>query len=569
MHKNDQENPTVPQPEGDDALFQALSQSKKQRRHKRIRTAAIIAGVLVVALVLGVTTLRRRVREQFALSDGEVLSAQVQRGTISTLVSGSGMLENVDSEVVSAPAGVEVTEILVQFGDTVAEGDLLATVDMAGLRSAMSSLQDTLNDLDDDISAAEGDRVSSSITAGVSGRVKILYAQEEDRVTDVMVENGALAVLSLDGYMAVDVETDALAEGDTVVVELSDGTQEDGVVESVVGGTATVLITDNGPLYGDCVTVMTEDGSKVGEGSLYIHSPLAVTGYAGTVSRVNVKENQSVSASSSLFTLTDTSTSANYDALLQTRRETEEDLLELLEIQNRGGLPSPISGSVYSVADLDETETGGEEAVELITLAPDAQMSVTISVDEGDILSLAVGQEADITVSSISDDVLPGTVTEIDKTASDGTYTAVITLDKAEGMLPGMTASVDVRIEGVDDALLIPVEALHQTSTGYYVYTSYDEETQEYGGQVDVVPGLTNSTYAEIKSGLEEGDTVYYSESVSFFGSFGGGRNFQNGSGQMPADFAESGMSSGQRPDAIGGEAMPQRPAGEMPGGRE
>lgn len=569
MRKNDQEKPTVPQPEGDDALFQALSQSKKQRRRKRIRTAAIIAGVLVVALVLGVTTLRRRVREQFALSDGEVLSAQVQRGTISTLVSGSGMLENVDSEVVSAPAGVEVTEILVQFGDTVAEGDLLATVDMAGLRSAMSSLQDTLNDLDDDISAAEGDRVSSSITAGVSGRVKLLYAQEDDRVTDVMVENGALAVLSLDGYMAVDVETDALAEGDTVLVTLSDGTQEDGVVESVVGGTATVLITDNGPQYGDSVTVMTEDGSKIGEGSLSIHSPLSVTGYAGTVSRVNVKENQSVSASTSLFTLTDTSTSANYDALLQTRRETEEDLLELLEIQNRGGLPAPISGSVYSVVDLDETETGGDTAVELITLAPDAQMSVTISVDEGDILSLAVGQEADITVSSISDDILPGTVTEIDKTASDGTYTAVITLDKVEGMLPGMTASVDVRIEGVDDALLIPVEALHQTSTGYYVYTSYDEETQEYGGQVDVVPGLTNSTYAEIKSGLEEGDTVYYSESFSFFESFGGGRNFQNGSGQMPADFAESGMSSGQRPDAIGGEAMPQRPAGEMPGGRE
>lgn len=351
-------------------------------------------------------------------------------------------------------------------------------------------------------------------------------------------------------------------------MELSDGTQEDGVVESVVGGTATVLITDNGPLYGDCVTVMTEDGSKVGEGSLYIHSPLAVTGYAGTVSRVNVKENQSVSASSSLFTLTDTSTSANYDALLQTRRETEEDLLELLEIQNRGGLPSPISGSVYSVADLDETETGGEEAVELITLAPDAQMSVTISVDEGDILSLAVGQEADITVSSINDDVLPGTVTEIDKTASDGTYTAVITLDKAEGMLPGMTASVDVRIEGVDDALLIPVEALHQTSTGYYVYTSYDEETQEYSGQVDVVPGLTNSTYAEIKSGLEEGDTVYYSESVSFFGSFGGGRNFQNGSGQMPVAIVEGDMGGGQRPDAGSGSAAPQMPGGGMSGSR-
>ena len=265
-----------------------------------------------------------------------------------------------------------------------------------------------------------------------------------------------------------------------------------------------------------------------------------------------------------MFTLTDTSTSANYDALLQTRKECQEELLELLQIQRYGGLTAPISGSVSAVADLEEDA----EVTDLVTLAPDVSMSVTISVDEGDILSLALDQTADVTVSSIGDQTLEGVVTEIDKTASDGTYTAVITLDKVEGMLAGMTANVDVRIEGVDDAILIPAEALHQTSTGYYVYTTYDEDTQEFGGKVDVVPGLSNSNYVEIKSGLAEGDTVYYSEEPSFFGGrgemgfavvsaedMGGGKRpqFSGESGGMPAaDFSSGG-----------------RPSGNMPGGRE
>ena len=163
-----------------------------------------------------------------------------------------------------------------------------------------------------------------------------------------------------------------------------------------------------------------------------------------------------------------------------------------------------------------------------------------------------------------------GTVTEIDKTASDGSYTAVVTLDKVEGMLPGMTAGVDIRIEGVDDALLIPAEALHQSSSGYYVYTGYDEDSGEFSGRTDVVPGLSNSSYVEIKSGLEEGDTVYYTESQSFFGSMGfggmGGQRGDFGGGERPTgDFGGGGsMPTG---DFGAGEAPSGGMGGGMPGG--
>ena len=559
---NKDKQTAMPDLQRDDVLFETLGKQKKEKKRKIIRTVVIILVILAVVLVAGVSILQRKVRQQFASSDEEVLSAAAERGTISTVVSGSGMLMNVDTEVVSAPAGVEVTEILVAYGDTVEKGDLLAVADMATVRTAMSTLQEEIDDLDDEISGAKGDTVSSYVSAGVTGRVKIIYGETDMLVEDAMVDHGGLAVLSLDGYMAVDIETETLQEGDSVIVVLSDGEEKTGTVEKTVGKTATVLVTDNGPEFEEAVTVKTEAGDAIGSGKLYIHNSLMITGYAGKIKTVNTQLNQQVFSSSTLFTLTDTSSSASYDALLRSRSEKEAVLLELLMIQRCGGLTAPISGSMYSVADLDagEEDTETEATTDIVTLSPDISMSITISVDESDILSLALDQTADVTVSSIGDEVLSGIVTEIDKTDASGAYTAVITLDKVEGMLPGMTASVDVRIEGVDDAILIPADALHQTSSGYYVYTAYDEESQEYGGRVDVVPGLSNDNFVEIKSGLNEGDVVYYTEDDPFANMFGG-MGFGNMHGGMP----NMGSNSSGMPD-FGGNGSGSRPGG-MPSG--
>ena len=98
-------------------------------------------------------------------------------------------------------------------------------------------------------------------------------------------------------------------------------------------------------------------------------------------------------------------------------------------------------------------------------------------------------------------------------------------------MLAGMSASATIKIDGVENALLIPVDALNRTSSGYYVYTECDEESGTLGGMVEVTAGISNSVYAEITSGLSEGDTVYYTEkedsAFSFAmpgGDFGGAR---------------------------------------------
>ncbi len=182
-------------------------------------------------------------------------------------------------------------------------------------------------------------------------------------------------------------------------------------------------------------------------------------------------------------------------------------------------------------------------------------MTVSISVDETDILSLELDQEATVTVDALDGEAVEAVVSQIDTTATSSggvtVYTVTVTLDKAENMLSGMSADVSIIIEGVDDALLIPSDALNQTSSTSYVYTSYDEETGELGGMVEVTTGLNNGSYVEITDGLDEGDTVYYfeNEDQSFgfgnMGSFGGmgSSGGMGGMGGFPGgDFSGGGM---------------------------
>ena len=307
------------EPKKDDALFEQLGKNKKRRRRKVIVTIVTVILILAVLLVGLVIYLRRTVRERFASGADQVQSYEVKTGTLSTVVSGSGTLAEDGLEAITVPEGVEVTKVLVKAGDTVAEGQILATVDAASVHTALASLQESLEALDKQISSAESDTVSASVTTRVAGRVKRIYAEKGQSVSDCMVEHGALALLSLDGYMAVTLQTDALAPGDAVTVIREDGTELDGSVERSAAGYATVLVTDDGPAPDEEVTVSLE-GTVLGSGKLSIHEPLSVTGYAGTVQTVLASENQRVYKGSSLFSLTDTSTSVTYDSLLRSRQ---------------------------------------------------------------------------------------------------------------------------------------------------------------------------------------------------------------------------------------------------------
>ena len=541
--------------ERDKELFDALRREKKRKKTRRIIIVAVIVAALALAIFFGVRAAKNKVNEAIGSmnSTAVVSEATVTTGSISTTVSGSGMLSDSDTTQIVLPKGVKLEKILVKAGETVKKGDDLATVDISSVMSAMSDTQAELDKLDEQLRTAANETVSSTITSGVNGRVKIVYAQKDDDVAACMTENSALCVISLDGYMALDIDAGSLAAGDAVTAVV-DGKTYKATVEKVQDGKAAILVPDNGPAYGATAEVQSADGTKLGEGTLYIHDPLRITGYAGVISRVNVAENQQVYANSTLFTLTDTAYTANYESILKTRREKEEDLLALINMYSAGAVTAPFDGSVSSIdysdkttsgtdtgsisydttysysgttysysgtTDTTDTTTDANGETKVLTLSSDTSMKLTVSVDETEILSVENGQQAQITVSSIGSDVFSGVVTAVERSAKSDygvtNYSVEITLSKDPRMLSGMTATALIRIEGVDNALLIPESAVRQTRDSAYVYTTYDAETGTLGGETAVITGLTGGGMVEITEGLTEGQTVYYYESTDYY----------------------------------------------------
>ena len=529
---------------------------------KKLKKIIIIAVIAIAALTGLALWLRSRVASQFGRqNDTEISSAAVTRGSISTSVYGSGRLSDDDVETLDIPSGVELTDIPVSAGDKVEAGDVLASVDLGTVLSAMSDVNDEIASVDTKLASAANTSTTGYISSSVSGRVKKVYAASGDNVAALMYKYGALALLSLDGYMAVDIDADGLTAGDTLSAVTASGTALDATVSDVTGSTATVLVSDASVLYSESVTVYSADGTELGTGEAYIHDELKVVGYTGTVAYVSVTEGSAVGAGATLMTLSNTATGAEYNELLSQRSELEDTLKTLINIYNEGALCAEFGGTVIAVnavtadeaksASSTDTEDSGEQS---FTLSPDKTMSMSVTVDETEILSVSIGQSAEVSVDAIDGETFTGTVTGIDRagTSSSGvtTYTAEVSIPKADGMLAGMSASATISIEGVENALLVPADAVNRSSSGYYVYTSCDEESGTLGGMVEVTVGITNSNYAEILSGLSEGDTVYYieKEDNSFSFAMPGG-DFGGDFGGAPS----GGMPSGDFPGGGGG----------------
>ncbi len=533
-----------------------LSPEQKRRRKKRVITICIVVLLLIAAAAVGLVFLQRNITERFAEEDErEILSATASYGSIRTTVSGSGNLSNEESEDVLLPANVLLDEMFVGWQESVELGDLLATVSNESVITAMAELQTALDELDEELGEAEEEEAESVISAPVSGRVKAVYAGVGEDVASVMYESGALILLSLDGTMTVSVDLnqdDSASRGsgepteeaklpdfelhDSVTVTESDGDSYDGNIVRIAGNVVEISLSDYGPAYGDEATVSI-DGAELGKGTLKIHEPLAVTGYAGTVDYLYVSANEWVDAGETLLELTNTAYTAHYESLLQERAELEAELKTLIDIYQEGGIYAPISGKIDSRAydDWNMPTTAETTELTLFTIRPSDTIVATVYVDESDVLNLSEGLEATLSVSSIEDEYFTATVTDVatEGSSSGGVtqYAVTLSLPRTDNMRSGMSVSASISISGAAAALLLPSEAVQSARESYYVYTYLDPETGDLSGMTRVEIGVVGSTYTEILSGLQEGDTVYYYESsASGEMSFGG---FNRGSGEM------------------------------------
>lgn len=128
---------------------------------------------------------------------------------------------------------------------------------------------------------------------------------------------------------------------------------------------------------------------------------------------------------------------------------------------------SPISGVVLRRnVEPGQTVASALQAPVLFVIAEDLrQMELQVDVDEADVGQVAVGQKALFKVDAFPERSFPATIRDV-RYASETiqgvvTYKAILAADNAELLLrPGMTATAEIRVSEIANALLVPNAAL-------------------------------------------------------------------------------------------------------------
>ena len=130
-------------------------------------------------------------------------------------------------------------------------------------------------------------------------------------------------------------------------------------------------------------------------------------------------------------------------------------------------LLSPIGGVVLNRdAEPGQTVAASFQTPVLFTLAENlTQMELHVDVDEADVGQVKEEQTAEFTIDAYPNKNFPASITEVHFASQtvDGvvTYETVLRVDNSDLLLrPGMTATADIMVQEIEDALLVPNAAL-------------------------------------------------------------------------------------------------------------
>ena len=201
---------------------------------------------------------------------------------------------------------------------------------------------------------------------------------------------------------------------------------------------------------------------------------------------------------------------------------------------------APMSGTVSELnKERGEIALGSQFQKDVIMIVADlTEMEAQVDVDENDIVSVAIGQKAEIEVDALPGQKLMGTVYEIANSANVGAagtseqkteFEIKIAISSPPKTLrPGMTASADIITKTNDNALSVPIQSVAVRTVDQLTMKGEkrkDAETRykaDRDGFVEIVfciegqravakqvkTGIQSDELIEIVDGLKEGDQV-------------------------------------------------------------
>ena len=456
------------------------------------------------------------------------------RQDVSNSLSGTGTLNPANTYTVKSLVDGKILTGGFEEGDKVEEGDVLYTIDSSdastNLEKASIALQQAQRSYDKTVDL-------QYVRAEVDGTVSSLKVAKGDQVTSgqevAVIRDSSKMLLNL-LFPAADAASFSVGQSADVVL---DGTFETlkGTITAVTGTdelstgnllvrTVTIRVNNAGGLTtAQAATASINGVSSIASATFAYQAERTLTALAsGTVSAINVQEGDTVSKGDILIELTGDDLTESIQSASESLRSAEISMQNQQDNMSNYTITSPISGTIIEKdAKQGDALTSGSTLCVIYDLS---YLEMVINVDELQIGALSVGQKVQLTADAVTDKTYVGTVTRVSmKGSSSGgttTYPITIRIDDTDGLRPGMNANAEIVVAEANNALVVPNAAVIR---GGYVLVSKkspsaanaveDMDAPEGYVYVKVETGVSDDSYTEIKSGLQEDDTVAYDTS--------------------------------------------------------
>lgn len=527
---------------------------KRLSRKKKILSVVILLGILfLLSKLLGG-------------GGGKKLSAEyitdtAERRNITESISGSGTLEPADAYTITTLVEGDVLLADFEVGDEVEKDAVLYEIDSSDVSNSIEQAEISLSESQRSYQRKLENLSDLNVKSPVKGTVTEVCVEEGDEVKagDVVavVKDSSSMNIKLP-FPSADAKNFSIGQRASVTLYGSFETLTGKVTE--VSGADTIL---SGNVLVRYVTIEVENpgaisdtqmataeigssGSSSGGTFTYKASRQVTADVSGTVISIPTKEGKTVSKNQTLVVLESSDVSDSVTSAANQVRNSELSLESRKDQLESYTVTSPIEGTVIekNYKQGDTIESGKN----LCTIYDLSYLKLTLNVDELDISSISEGQRVSITADAVEGKTYEGEVTSITMmgTTSGGvtTYPVEIQITDTEGLLPGMNVTTEIFIQDAENVIAVPVSAVERGNMvlvkGGEIEADGEGIPNGYGYR-EVELGVSDSSYIEIISGIEEGESIAYmqmvgdsnDEMMQMMGGMPGG-GMQNGGG-MPS----------------------------------
>ena len=491
----------------------------KNRKKRKKTVRRIIAAVLVLAV--GFTLFKKFGKKE---GEAEIGTAIVDYGSITSMVSGSGMVKAKKSESITLATAGTVGDVFVTEGQKVAAGDPLFTYDSPDAEKKVREAKTNIEGYQKKLNAAYKDIAALTLTAPYAG--KLLETAQLTVGDEVGAQKVAKLVddtrMRLTQYYSYAYQS-TVEKVHMVKRVTSEGSElfsaeivvpNAGVLAKDMEASATVVV--NGE------TVYPYEAGKL---DYYRTSELSIP--TGTVVSTNLIDYLSVSAGQLLVQVNGENTENTIFDLEQSLQKAQKELEEAEKNAAYANAVAPIDGMVIGLS-----ITPGQEitaSATALTISDTNTVTISATVDERNVSYLKVGMGVDLnqwgnpsfgTISSVS----------LSSSVNNGvaTYPFTIEADNADGTLQiNSNINYNLTASQSENCLVLPIQAvrtvgLEDGTSATVVYLKadsmpdnaielpYSDETIPEGFYpVQVEIGIQDNNNVEIKSGVEQGAEVF------------------------------------------------------------